>query len=263
VTRTPAALALPSVGDVLGPGAARAERFALPVGMTGYALIEPGEALPAEQQDAVFNALVTVTTASFAADMKGYWAHRRQERYFEHLSEFAVVADERGQMVGWTGYQTFVADDFTNVYVDSTGMVGADQSRGVMRAVFQERIGRAALAGLVDSGPVFVSARSESPVFYKLMRAVVAPGGLFPQASAALPADVLACAQHLAECLGQTNILQPGSLVLRNAYAAILDELYGELPSCGEPELDWLFRSELGPLDAYLLVGRAGEGSRD
>jgi hypothetical protein len=36
----------------------------------------------------------------------------------------------------------------------------------------------------------------------------------------------------------------------------MLDELYGELPSSSEPTLDRMFRNSLGPLDAYLLIGR-------
>lgn len=254
----PAAVSLPLVADALDVGAIGAHRFELPAGMTGHALPEPGRALSGAQQDALFEALVTVTTASFAADMSAYWAHRREDRYFDRLGEFVLVADRGGHWVGWTGYQTFAGHDFTNVYIDSTGMVGRDQSRGIMRAVFQERIGGVALPRLLERGTVFVSARSESPVFYKLMCSVVSPEALFPQARAKLPADIAACARHLASCLGQAEILQLDSLVLRNAYGHILDELYGELPSCGVPELDRLFRSELGPLDAYLLIGRAG-----
>jgi hypothetical protein len=247
---------LPRVDDVLGSAAA--ECFPLPAGMTGYAVPDPGKSLSPSRQEHVFAALVRVTTRSFEADMTPYWAHRRQERYFHLLSEFVLVADAHGRMVGWTGYQTFAPNGFRNIYIDSTGMVSSDQSRGVMRTVFTERIGRAAVPRLARSGArVYVSARSESPVFYKLMRSLVEPDGLFPRPARGIPPDVEACVRDLAQRLGQIDILEPSSLVLRNAYGSILDELYGELPSCGEPDLDRLFRTQLGPLDAYLLVGRA------
>jgi hypothetical protein len=250
---------VPLVSDVIGADAASAVQFPLPQGMTGHAVHDPGEALSAEQQASVFEALVTVTTLAFEADMTPYWAHRRKERYFDLLSEFMLVSDGRGRMVGWSGYQTFDAGEFTNVYIDSTGIVSGDQSRGVMRSLFDSRIRHVALPWLARNGaPLFISARSESPIFYKLMRSLVQPGALFPHPGAAPPPDIERCARDLAERLGQTDILEPGTLVLRNAYGSIVEELYGALPSSGEPELDRLFRSELGPLDAYLLVGRAG-----
>jgi len=250
------AAAFPLAADVLGDASRIAERVALAAGMTGNVLSRPGSALSPQQQEVIFTALVRVTSASFEADMTEYWTLRRRERYFDRLSEFMIVADERGHMVGWSGFQTLEAPAFVNIYIDSTGMVSAQQSRGVMRTLLGERISNGAVARHRASSPVYVSARSESPVFYKLMRSVVGADALFPQPGADPPPDILACAQDLAGRLGQSDIMQRGSLVLRNAYA-VLDELYGELPSCGDADLDQLFRSHLGPLDAFLLVGRA------
>lgn len=58
----------------------------------------------------------------------------------------------------------------------------------------------------------------------------------------------------MADWLGQKDKLDKKSLIIRNAYA-MLDELYGELPSSGDEVLDRWIRHQVGSLDAFLLIG--------
>lgn len=254
VTESPLS-SLPLVAEVLGDDVRHAQSVDLGDGLTALVVEQPGQALTISTHRRIYQALVPVTTSSFAADMTSYWAARSKEGYLERLAEFILVADAQGRMVGWTGYHILRHDEHTIVYLDSTGMVPEGQSRGVMRRLLQDRVRVGLKAKCPTDQPVFLTARSESPIFYRLMRGLLPDAELFPNTSAPVPDDVAACAFHLADWLGQRHILEPSTLALRGAYDTI-DELYGELPTTGDAELDELFRGRLGPLDAYLLIGR-------
>ncbi|WP_377272032.1 hypothetical protein [Peterkaempfera sp. SMS 1(5)a] len=256
MTTTQQQPALPAVADILGSAAAGCETLDLGAGLTATVIVRPGAVLNLSAQERVYAALIPVTTSSFGADMTPYWAQRSKEGYLERLAEFVLIAGEDGRMVGWTGFHVLPYDGFTLVYLDSTGMVPTRQSGGVMRRLMRDRVTGAAVAACPAGSPVYLTARTESPIFYRLMRGLLpAPEALHPQPSAAAPGDVVEAARHLARWLGQEGILDAPALTVRGAYDA-LDALYGELPTTGDAELDKLFRGQLGPLDAFLLVGR-------
>ncbi len=245
---------LPRLHDVLGAGLAAAERFALPQGLSGYAIARPGQALsPATQAD-ILAALVPVSSAAFDADMAPYWRQRRDGGYFERLSELILIA-QHDRFVGWTGYAALERRRYANLYIDSTGMVPGGQSRGVLGAVLRARMRDLAFARYGGRERLYVSARTESPVAYKLVRRLAEGDEFHPDPHAPAPPDVLECAHDLAAWLGQAEFLEPRGLIVRAAYGQ-LDHLYGQLPTCGDPVLDGLFRERLGPLDAYLVIGR-------
>lgn len=247
---------LPTVTDVLGEAGSRAEIMPMGGGLTAHVLESPGATLSRTVHNRIYDALVPVTTQSFAADMTPYWEQRSKEGYLERLAEFVLVEGPGGAMVGWTGCHILPYDDMTLVYLDSTGVVPLHQSRGVMRALMRERINDAVLPSCPAGRPVYLTARSESPVFYRLMRGLLGIGTLFPDSTTPPPPDIVRCVQLLARWLGQTALLNPETLALQNAYHN-LTALYGELPTTGDADLDTLFRERLGPLDAYLLAGRA------
>jgi hypothetical protein len=256
VAETSLVKTLPAVTDVLGPGLRQALIVPLAEGLTGYIVNRPADTLDRSTHRRVYSALVPVTTSSFAADMTTYWAQRSKEGYLERLAEFILVADADGTMVGWTGFHILPYEDRTLVYIDSTGMVAQRQSRGVMRRLMRSRVADSMLPRCQDDLPVYLTARSESPVFYRLMRGLLDGCELFPHPTLAPPPEIVACATLLADWLGQSTLLNPNTLAVEGAYQA-LDMLYGELPTTGDPHLDTLFRGRLGPLDAYLLVTRA------
>jgi hypothetical protein len=246
---------LPVVSDVLSTSIEKAEAIPLETGLTAYVVTRPGETLNRSIHRRIYSALVPVTTRSFAADMTPYWAQRSKEGYLERLAEFVLIANAKGAMVGWTGFHILPHDKVTLVYLDSTGMIPEWQSRGVMRKLMWARIHGAALSGCPSDRPVYLTARSESPVFYCLMRGLLTTYELFPHPTLPVPPDIAECGMLLAEWLGQRHLLNTSTLALQGAYNA-LDELYGELPTTGDPDLDTLFRERLGPLDAYVLIGR-------
>lgn len=250
------AVALPAVATVLGKAAEECEQVLLDGGLTALVVRDPGRTLNISARRRVYEALIPVTTSSFGADMTPYWTQRCRDGYLERLAEFVLVADGEGAMVGWTGFHLLPHDEHVIIYLDSTGMVPQRQSRGVMRELMRRRIVAVALPRCPADRPVYLTARSESPVFYRLMRGLLPTAKLYPHPADPVPVDVRECGVHLAEWLGQRAILDSATLTLRGAYHA-LNELYGELPTTGDPDLDRLFRGQLGPLDAFLLIGRA------
>jgi hypothetical protein len=246
---------LPFVHDLLNPPNHAVEVVSLKDGMHAHRIQQPGRVLTPVQQEAIYGALVPVTTLSFGADMTPYWAQRRKDEYFRHLAEFVLISDTKGHMVGWTGYAVLHQQDYCNLYIDSTGITPHWQASGIMTPVLRDCLVRAAQHEQAYGQRVYISARSESPIFYKLMRHIVGAERLYPNLAAPLPDSILQCGRELATWLGQQAILKPTTLILCGAYAAVLDTLYGELPSTGDAALDRLFRDQLGPLDAYLLIG--------
>ncbi|TDD34973.1 hypothetical protein E1287_15230 [Actinomadura sp. KC06] len=224
-------------------------------GLTAYVVENPGRILTLSAHRRVYEALIPVTSQSFGADMTPYWAQRSREGYLERLAEFVFVCDDMGTLVGWTGYHVLRFDEHIIVYLDSTGMVPSHQSRGTMRALLRDRIANGALPRCAGDSPVFLAARTESPIFFRLMRGIVNDAVMFPNPGIPTPAEVQLCGINLGTWLGQLDLLEPSTLMLRNAYDT-LDELYGELPTTGDPDLDEMFRGALGPLDAFLLVSR-------
>jgi hypothetical protein len=92
------------------------------------------------------------------------------------------------------------------------------------------------------------------------MRGMLDSAELYPQPAATPPEDVVRCAVELARWLGQESLLDASTLILRGAYDT-LSELYADLPVAGDPVLDAMFRDQLGPLDAYLLIGRVSQNA--
>jgi hypothetical protein len=60
----------------------------------------------------------------------------------------------------------------------------------------------------------------------------------------------------LAEWLGQADIFERDTFVVKGAYSS-LDALYGERPRSGDPELDEFVYSLVGPHDAMLATASA------
>lgn len=245
---------LPRAGELFSATRDSVTTFNLPENLRGYSVLDPGAVLDAKIQDDIYSVLVPITTSSFGADMTPYWSQRRQQGYFRRLTEFIFIADQEDQIVGWTGYYVLKCEGYQNIYIDSSGMIPSRQSRGIMRAVWAERLVKDAFSRSDRTGRLYVSARSESPILYKLLCGLVGQDSVYPNVGGSMPDHILRCGADLAAWLDQSALLERQRLIIRGAYAN-LDALYDELPSTGDPILDRLFREELGPLDAYLLVG--------
>ena len=211
----------------------------------------PPSVLDAETQSKVYRALLEGASRAFGADLTNYWHDREAEGFLDNLTRFAMLFDERQALVGWTGYRLIEQSrGRCCMYVDSTVLQPEQQSRGLMRRLYEELF---AAEPALRSTSVYAAARTESPVFHRLFSGVFGRDAVYPRPGVVNPPDVVQCAVELAEDLGQGALLDPPTLRVMGAYNNV-EALYGELPSCGMPDLDRFFREQLGPLDAFLLV---------
>jgi acetyltransferase (GNAT) family protein len=229
-------------------------------GNTAYYVLSDPSSLSAETKASIYHWLVPTSTAAFGADMAPYWRDREADGYLDRITEFVVIGDSDRNFVGWTGFhrlQSSVSPDATTIYIDSTGVVPEHQGQGLLKKVFRDRL---TMDGAPCGGATFYAARSESPIFFMLMRTTFGASAIFPRPSTNVPSDVSTAALELARWLGQESIFDATEMRIEGAYSN-LDALYGELPSSGDGELDEFIRKSLGPLDAFLMFARPASRS--
>ncbi|WP_199930948.1 hypothetical protein [Streptomyces sp. CB02923] len=210
---------------------------------------------PQEYQDRIYSVLVEISTKAFGADMTPYWSDRKKGRFFEKISKFCLLVDPLGNISGWTGYHRRIFGNAHCLYLDSSGVLPDSQGGGLMGHIHAKMIALECLN--YAPRPVYLVARTESPVVYRLLRNGCGPDNIWPAPDTAVDRQVSLIATDVAEWLGQSDKFDPGSLRILGAYDN-LDALYGDLPSCGDPTIDAFFRTTLRPEDAYIVIARAG-----
>lgn len=226
---------------------------ALPGGFTLAEWPRPA-ALDDESRDEIFGQLVRVSTRAFGADMDPYWAGRREGGYFQSITRFFLLADPAGEIAGWTGYHRRRFAGKECIFLDSTGVLPEYQRSGVISAVQARAISRELMRTPLST--IYLITRTESPVVYRMLHRALGPGRVFPAPGLEVPTAVQAIGTEVAAWLGQSHLFTAPNLTIAGAYAS-LDALYGELPSCGDTELDRFFRASLRPVDAFLVIARA------
>lgn len=213
----------------------------------------PGK-LTESSQERLYDTLVRVSTRSFGADMTPYWRDRREGGYFSRISQFFFIVNPQGDVIGWTGYHRRVFAQRTCLYLDSTGVLPRYQGQGVISRM-QSRILTWELARRPFSA-LYLITRTENPVIYRMLVRGVGDGRVFPPSTGETPEDIQRIGIEVAEWLGQSAIFQPAELKLVGAYSN-LEALYGDLPCCGQTDLDCFFRDNLTPEDAFLVIAKA------
>jgi len=212
----------------------------------------PGKNLSEPVKNAIYNMLVPVTSFAFGADMTGYWKNRRQNGYFDKLTEFVLVTNEHGHIIAWSGFSAITDPECTIIYNDSSGVIPPYQGQAIMGELFKLRTAHCVKNFSQKGIPLYFSTRTESPVIYKMRQRLM--NRLYPNPTCPVPTQVLRHAKILAQWLGQSEKLEADSLIVRNAYAMVTN-LYGEPPSSGDANLDKWIYGQLGPADAFLLMG--------
>lgn len=248
----------PKLGDGNLP---RPEAFMLakdsPLGFAFRYATRPAHIFSLQEQEALYNALVRVTTDSFGADMTEYWRLQYSRGYFERLRIFCVIEDSDGSIIGWSSAHTIqLSVDRHVTYLDSTGVVQRAQGHGLVSKWLCSEEFRNILRPDNDYASMFVAARTENPIMHRVLERIATQGSwIFPMADKSIPNEIQETALSVAGWLGQDDRFDPCTLRISDAYDA-LDELYGDLPSSGDETIDKVYRDNLGPLDAYLICGR-------
>jgi hypothetical protein len=238
------------VPTVLGDDIALAERVELPRGCYQLWLRRPAR-VSDETKRRLYRALVPVTTRSFGADMTPYWARRADEGYLEKLDMFDAICAPDGSLIGWTSYHLL---EFSSpvAYWDSTGMLPEWSRYGLMSKAIDSLF--VDLVGVYGERRPYICARTENPVICRMFYALL--GECYPNPREAPPAAMADAIAGLAEWLGQADIFERDTFVVKGAYSS-LDALYGERPRSGDPELDEFVYSLVGPHDAMLATASA------
>ncbi len=221
-------------------------------GYKAYSIKKPGKELSQAAQAAIYDVYVPLTSHAFGADMTLYWRTRKEEQYMERTEELVLVADKNNDLVGWTSYSLVKADKSTIIYNDSSGITPPHQKNKLMSRLFQKRVSDCIAEYADENIPLLFATRTETPVMYAMQKKLT--DMLYPSPDYPTPDFIGDQALIMADWLGQKDKLDKKSLIIRNAYA-MLDELYGELPSSGDEVLDQWIRHQVGPLDAFLLIG--------
>lgn len=217
-----------------------------------FLIQKPDKSLSDSVKVLIYKAFIPLTTYAFGADMTSYWSFRAQSGYMENLEQLVLISNMKGELIGWTGYCLLDSGKANIVYNDSSGLIPPYQKKGIMSNLLNRRTAECVARFSGSSKPLLFATRTESPIIYSMRKKLTKK--IYPNPDYPTPGYVIAAALYLAEWLGQKEILELHSLVLRNAYGMV-DELYGELPTSGNVELDAWINGQVGPLDAFLLIG--------
>jgi len=216
-----------------------------------YALWRDPARLDGASRDWIYTSLIAVSTRAFGADMGPYWRDRRRAGYLDTITRFALILNNRHQMIGWSGFHARRFGGARCMYIDSTGVVPEHQGQG-LTAALQRRFVYREIASRPFSRLNLVM-RTESPIVYAGFRRAVGPRAMHPAPGRPVPPSIQRIGRDAAEWLGQAGTFRAPELKIEDAYAN-LDALYGELPSAGDRELDEFFRAALRPVDAFIVI---------
>ena len=210
--------------------------------------------LTEDSQNLIYSKLVGVSTRAFGADMAPYWAGRKAGEYFHKISRFALIGQQGGEMIGWTGYHRRKFADSLCLFLDSTGVLPEYQRSGIVHAVQGRLVG-----GELARRPwarIPLIARTENPIIYCMLRRAAGEGRIHPSQGRVVPRKIREIGREVAAWLGQEGLYDPETLRLLGAYDN-LDALYGDLPISQDAALNAFFKASLTPLDAFLVISEA------
>jgi len=213
---------------------------------------QPGKLFPKNIANSVYEILVPVTSYAFGADMTGYWKNRRAGNYLENSEELVLLTNSGNKIIGWSGYSIINNTACTIIYNDSSGVIPPYQNKGLMGTIFKSRVSVCLEKFQRQNVPLYFSTRTESPVIYKMRQRLMSK--IYPNPNYPTPNRVTTHAKILADWLGQLEKFEAESLIVRNAYDMV-DDLYGELPTSEDQELNQWIYSQLSSVDAFLLMG--------
>jgi hypothetical protein len=247
------------------------------------AIKNPGERLSKKALDDLYEILRKLWNLVTGQDMKRFWSKKKKARFLEELEELYLITNARDEIVGFNGWLFAGGPDYINIYVDLIGKLSDDQEAVDFGLTFLKKtIIERAFARFEGwrGKPIYVSARTQSPVVYLLAQKMVY-GSLYPNPSEKAPPEVQTCARAIANKLGieketvkvngEKQKKQIGDdLIWRDAYNP---PLYQRRPDASQKSpkpdappkppkneferIDKFFKEHLGERDAFILVGLA------
>ncbi|WP_208883559.1 GNAT family N-acetyltransferase [Streptomyces armeniacus] len=211
--------------------------------------------LDAESRRRIQEFIVSASSAVFKdADHSAYWEAKKD--YFDKLSAFALIIAPDGELAGWGGYHSKRFARRRVLYLDAAGVLPRYQryklsSKLVSLFYVLERVRHAGRGA-------YLVLRTQNPAVHAGTTKILGPEKVFPQRAEPVPEAVRQIARETCDWLGQEHLLDPDTLIVRDAYKDVLTEVYGEQPTSGNRQADAYFGQSLGPHDAVVVVIKTG-----
>lgn len=222
----------------------------------GYRLArwDTPSALEPSCRDRLHRVLCGLAERSFNADHSSYWQARVEAGFFDRITTLALILGPDGSPVGWGGHHRRRFAGRRVLYLDSTGVLPAHRRFGLSTALMMHFLSREVFPRPLL--PTYLLMCTRHPGVYNGWRQGFGPGRVFPHPSRPTPASIRRIAGEAAEWLGEGPGLDPGTLVVSDAYRMFDGDVYGVPLSSGRPHIDAYFDNNVGAKDAMLVVVR-------
>ncbi|RJQ82812.1 hypothetical protein D5S17_00960 [Pseudonocardiaceae bacterium YIM PH 21723] len=212
---------------------------------------QPNRPTPADQRK-LYAFLATAAREVFAgADHSGYWEQRRQAGFFDAIGTFALIVTPEGKAIGWGGYTMLDSAGKRTLYADYTGVL-PEYRRYQLGTWLAARFMKDELR---LSRSLYLTLRTQNPCIYRGLLRNLGPDRVWPPLHGDTPPRVFAIAEATAAQLGQTDPLDPKSLVITGVLAKLETTLYGSRPVSEQDDVDRLF-GRLTQDDAIMVIAR-------
>jgi hypothetical protein len=218
----------------------------------GYSALvfDPPTTLLDEGHAALRASIVTVSDAAFGTPTSTRWEAKFRPSWLEPLSQFFVLFDSRGELVGWSGYRAATIRGDRVVYFTSTGLLPREQGHGIIPALQHVVVAREARRHPLR--PVVTVVRTRNPCSYRLAARTFGTEPVVPPLDGPVPVRERPLVTEIARWLDFDRV-DPASAIVADAYAD--GRLYGREPRSGDPVVDSRF-AQLRPTDALLVLAR-------
>lgn len=211
-------------------------------------------------RDRIFDMVADVATRTFETDHSGYWKARKEQNFFDHVSNFTLTLAPDDEVVGWAGYQRKRFFEKRAVYLDAAGLL-PEHRRSKLSARVQARFLISEVLFRNPFGHTYVILRTQNPGIHAGFTKTFGADRVFPQPDRPVPEEVQRIAVEAMRWLGhRPEKIDARRLVVKDALDGVLSQLYGQAPRSGDPELDGFFAEHITSTDCFVLITKASAG---
>ncbi|WP_129591320.1 hypothetical protein [Salinicola tamaricis] len=191
---------------------------------------------------------------AFDSTSLDYWRYFFSYDTLWQFSGLALVVDQEGEIVAWGASQEFSVGGRRVLYASSAGVEPSYQGSGLSSRIWRMLL----LSALFDSPlrPLYVTMRVGNPLVYSAWSAgATRKKDVYPRpGSGEIPSHIQAIGNQVAKYLGQKDLYEPDTMVVRNAYGFLNEGLWSRRPSSDWSEIDGWMNHWLGEKDAFVMV---------
>ncbi len=145
--------------------------------------------LAAGCRERIFDVVADVATRTFETDHSNYWKARKEQNFFDQVSNFTLTLAPDDEVVGWAGYQRKRFFGKRVVYLDAAGLLPAHR-RSKLSAWVQARFLITEVLLRNPFGHTYVVLRTQNPGIHAGFTKTFGPDRVFPQPDRPVPEQV-------------------------------------------------------------------------